>query len=79
MITRWDISAPYHGEIYEDESEQGDWVKHKDHLAAVEYLEYEIRALGEEITSLENQWDEAVHNTAYWKDLYNELYEQQLL
>ena len=72
MITRWDISAPYHGEIYEDESEQGDWVKYKDHLTAIEVLEYELRASDEEIYNTKSE-------LAYWKSQYQELYEQQQL
>ena len=72
MITRWDISAPYHGEIYEDESEQGEWVKYKDHLTAVEVLEYELRTADELIADVERDRD-------YWKSQYQELYEQQQL
>lgn len=72
MITRWDISAPYHGEIYEDESEQGDWVKYKDHLTAIEVLEYELRAADEEIYNTKSE-------LAYWRSQYQELYEQQQL
>ena len=72
MITRWDISAPYHGEIYEDESEQGDWVKYKDHLAVVEEMEYDLR-YERECT------EEQKIETEFWRDKYNELYEQQQL
>lgn len=72
MITRWDISAPYHGEIYKDESEQGEWVKYKDHLTTIEVLEYELRAADEEIYNTRSE-------LAYWRSQYQELYEQQQL
>lgn len=70
--TRWDISVSDHGEIYEDKSEQGDWIKSKDHLTAVEVLEYELRAADEEIHNVKSE-------SAYWKSRYQELYEQQQL
>lgn len=72
MIIRWDISAQHHVGIYEDESEQGDWVKYKDHLTAIEELEYELRYERE-------QKEQAQEDVRRWKDLHNELYEQQQL
>lgn len=77
MIKRYDINTGYNEfdnyceyELYEDE--QGGFIRYEDYQQEVEIIELEIRYLGEEIETLNDE-------VKYWKDMYNELYEQQEL
>jgi len=49
--------------------DDGDMIRYEDYLQEVETIELEIRYLGEEIEILKDE-------VKYWKDMYNELYEQ---
>lgn len=60
-IKRYDI----HGLISWYPHVDGDLVRYKDHLEAVEKLEYDLRAMEEEMV--------------YWKEKYFEYYEQDQL
>ena len=58
---------PYETSIINDVN--GTYIKYEDYLQEVEIIELEIRYLGEEIEILKDE-------VQYWKDMYNELYEQ---
>lgn len=79
MIRRWDTSGQYGALIYVDESDQGVWVAYKDHLTAVEELEHGLRYEIEQKEEAQEDVRFWKDQSEHWKDLYNELYDQQQL
>lgn len=67
MIKRCEIVG-YDYDILEHT--KGDLIWYEDYLQEMEIAELEIRYLGEELETLNDE-------VKYWKDMYNELYEQQ--
>ena len=55
---------------------KGEYVTFKDYLKVVEELEYDLRFYREEVDNCEETIRDLVDEVHHWRDLYNELYEQ---